>query len=144
MRTLPVDSEERKRIPLVGGCLRYFPAALAGVAAWSRKGNDKHNPGEPLHWSRGKSSDHDECIIRHTLDLEDLQAEYERNGSRGELLVELMLEEHDARCWRALAASQEFREKHGRAPLAPGARLPDPIPLLSEDENCVPSFLRAE
>jgi hypothetical protein len=44
--TLPTDSTERKNIPIVSGCLDYAPAALAGMARWSKVGNDKHNPGQ--------------------------------------------------------------------------------------------------
>ena len=65
---LPKDSAERKGVPLAQGCLFYFPDALAAVAELSRKGNDKHNPGQPLHWSREKSSDHLDCIARHLVD----------------------------------------------------------------------------
>lgn len=141
--TLPADSGERKGIPLVAGCLRYFPAALAGVARWSKLGNDKHNPGQVLHHARGKSSDHEECIVRHTLDLHDLQAAYERDPTHANgHLIQAMLDEYDARAWRALAASQEFREKHGLAPLAPGARLPTEFPLLTDDVTDIPVFLR--
>src|ERR1700722_11536324 len=50
--TLPTDSNERKTYPVLSGCVKYFPAALAGVAKISKLGNDKHNPGEPLHHAR--------------------------------------------------------------------------------------------
>lgn len=123
--TLPTDSEERKNIPLRGGCYNYFPAALIGVAQWSKRGNDKHNPGQPLHHARGKSMDHEECIERHGSDLADLLAQLERGAIAGGSLLQAILDEYDARAWRALAASQEFREKHGLAPLAPAARLPE-------------------
>ena len=62
---LPSGSNERKGIPIATGCLDYFPDALAEIARLSRIGNDKHNPGQPLHWSRGKSNDHPDCMIRH-------------------------------------------------------------------------------
>lgn len=62
---LPTEAKARKKIPLATGCLDYFPDALAAVAELSRIGNDKHNPGEPLHWSRGKSNDHPDCLLRH-------------------------------------------------------------------------------
>jgi hypothetical protein len=90
--------------------LDYFPAALAQVAILSRRGNEKHNPGEEMHHARGKSSDHADCILRHlaergTVDPED-----------GLL--------HDVKvAWRALAMLQERLEERG-APLARGARLP--------------------
>ena len=61
------DSAARKRVPLTTGCLDYFPDALKAVARLSLIGNDKHNPGQPLHWSRGKSNDHLDCAGRHLL-----------------------------------------------------------------------------
>lgn len=65
---ITADSKERKDVPLYSGCLAYFPDALAEVARLSRAGNDKHNPGQPLHWSRDKSNDHLDCIARHLVD----------------------------------------------------------------------------
>ena len=65
---LPTDSAARKRIPIVTGVLDYFPDAIAAIAEVSFVGNEKHNPGEPLHWSRGKSPDHADCIGRHLLE----------------------------------------------------------------------------
>lgn len=47
----------RKQIPL--------------LALISKEGNDKHNPGEPLHHARGKSMDHGDCLLRHLMDLQD-------------------------------------------------------------------------
>lgn len=122
--TLPTDSEERKGIPLLSGCVNYFPAALAGVARWSKIGNDKHNPGEPLHHARGKSMDHGDCILRHTMDLGDMMA---RKAIFTEEQKRAILDEVDARSWRALADAQRIHEMFG-APLAPAARLPEPLP----------------
>lgn len=67
--TLPTDSQERKDTPIYSGVLAYFPLALAEIAKLSKAGNDKHNPGQPLHWSRGKSNDHADCIARHLLEV---------------------------------------------------------------------------
>lgn len=66
--SLPTDSAARKRIPIATGLLDYFPDALAAVANVSFVGNEKHNPGQPLHWSREKSADHADCIGRHLLE----------------------------------------------------------------------------
>lgn len=118
--TLPDVSELRKDIPLLSGCLRYFPAALAGVARWSRIGNAKHNPGQPLHWARGKSGDHGDCILRHLMDLQDLHAAVERGELKPFASIERILDEADALAWRALALSQELHEQCG-APIAPSA-----------------------
>ena len=60
-----LTSAERKDTPMATGVLDYFPDALAAVARHSKAGNDKHNPGQPLHWSREKSTDHADCILRH-------------------------------------------------------------------------------
>lgn len=73
---LPEDSKARKDMPMYSGVLAYFPLALAAIAKHSKESNDKHNPGEPLHWSREKSSDHMDCVVRHAADysLGDQQA----------------------------------------------------------------------
>lgn len=118
--TLPTDSNERKAVPLFSGCIKYFPAALAGVARLSKKGNDKHNAGQELHHARGKSMDHADCIVRHLTDVADLLAKLERGE---EMSKEQLLEEASSLVWRALAFSQELHEKHDGAPMAPGAKL---------------------
>jgi hypothetical protein len=127
--TLPLDSAARKDIPSSTGLDDYAPAALAGIAAHSKRGNDKHNPGQPLHHARGKSGDHFNCIRRHMTDIRDIEAYLERYGDRLHQeskadLVKTLLQEYDALGWRSVIASQEAYEKHGNAPLAPAARLP--------------------
>lgn len=116
--TLPTDSAERKNYPLLSGCLKYFPAALAAIARVSKLGNDKHNPGQPMHHARGKSGDHGDCILRHLMDTEDLLAALRR----GEGTSEQVLLEASQLAWRALAYSQELHEQLAGAPLAPGAQ----------------------
>lgn len=64
----PHDSESRKLYPVGTGVLDYFPDALLAIARVSHEGNAQHNPGQPLHWSRGKSDDHADALIRHFLD----------------------------------------------------------------------------
>lgn len=102
---LPLDSVARKEIPVFSGVLAYFPLAIAAVARLSKRGNDKHNPGQPLHWSRDKSQDHEDCIARHLLDvdvLDDTTGEYEDAVSLA---------------WRALAKLQLLEEDRlGKAP----------------------------
>lgn len=98
-RVLPDVSEIRENYPLWDGLMAYFPAALCEVARWSKVGNDKHNPGEPLHWSREKSTDHKNKIIRHLLD-----AEKKVDGD---------FYEATALAWRSLALLQELLEKDG-------------------------------
>ncbi len=107
--------EDRKRIPLASGVFDYFPDALVEVAKVSFVGNEKHNPGEPLHWSRGKSNDHPDAMLRHFKD-------------RGKMDPENKLRHSAEMAWRALAILQEELETAG-APLARGARLLEkPLP----------------
>jgi hypothetical protein len=99
------DSVTRKATPIYSGVLRYFPDALAAVARLSKAGNDKHNPGEPLHWSRGKSNDHGDCLVRHQLEPEQMDPE------TGELHATSV-------AWRALAQLQLLEEARRLAALA--------------------------
>lgn len=104
---LPTDAKERKNVPIGTGVLDYFPAALAEVAKVSFKGNEQHNPGEPLHWARQKSTDQSDTIIRHYME-------------RGGIDVDGM--RHSAKlAWRALALLQLELEEAG-APKARGAK----------------------
>lgn len=128
--TLPTDSAARKDVPVFSGVLKYAPAALAGVARISKAGNDKHNPGQPLHHARGKSNDHGDCIVRHTMDVADIEAAIERreipfspacDAAYREQCAAILAEASQL-AWRALMWSQELHEKYGGAPLAPGAR----------------------
>lgn len=65
---LPTTAAERKAIPIYSGFVKYFPLAIAAVAELSRKGNDQHNPGKPLHWDRSKSGDEMDAQMRHIVD----------------------------------------------------------------------------
>lgn len=108
MNTLPQDAEARKAAPMAEGLLYYFPAALAEVARVSKRGNDQHNPGQPLHWARGKSTDHADCILRHLTDAGTVDADGQRHTAKV--------------AWRALALLQEELEREG-APIARNARV---------------------
>ena len=107
-RILPSDSAERKNVPMCSGLLDYFPDALAEVAHISYLGNEKHNPGEPIHWARGKSMDHADCIIRHLTE----RGSCDPSGIR-----------HSAQmAWRALALLQQELEDELKLSLPRGAR----------------------
>lgn len=119
--TLPSDSAERKKYPVLSGFVKYFPAAIAEVARISHEGNEKHNPGQELHWARGKSTDHGDCIIRHTIDLEDLKSVI-ATGFVVREVVDMAIAEAACRAWRAMAELQELCEVHKGAPTAPGVK----------------------
>lgn len=65
--TLPTEAALRKQYPVATGVLDYFPDAILAVAHVSWVGNEQHNPGEPLHWARDKSTDQDDTTIRHFM-----------------------------------------------------------------------------
>lgn len=58
----------RKATPIARGVLDYFPDAIAAVAHVSYIANEQHNPGEEMHWNRGKSRDHADALVRHLLE----------------------------------------------------------------------------
>lgn len=91
----------RKGRPLFSGVLMYFPDALLSIAEHSKRGNDVHNPGQPLHWSKDKSKDHADCIARHLVDI----------GPNWDALDEETQSLHaTALAWRALALLQTVLE----------------------------------
>lgn len=89
---LPTDAAARKATPMATGVLDYFPLALAEVARLSKAGNDQHNPGQPLHWDKTKSTDHADCIVRHLIDRGTFDNDRQRHSAKV--------------AWRALALLQ--------------------------------------
>lgn len=90
--SLPTDHASRKSTPMCRGLLDYFPLACAEVARLSMAANEQHNPGEPMHWAREKSTDHADCVVRHLVD----RGKLDKDGMR-----------HTAKvAWRALALLQ--------------------------------------
>ena len=65
--TLPTGAAERKQYPVASGVLDYFPDAIVAISNLSQRGNDQHNPGQPLHWAREKSGDESDTMLRHFL-----------------------------------------------------------------------------
>ena len=91
----------RKEVPLYSGVIKYFPNALKEVAKVSKTGNDQHNPGQPLHWAREKSTDQLDALMRHLVDYANGE-EFDIDGMR-----------HLAKiCWRSLAQLELDIEKN--------------------------------
>lgn len=101
---LTEDDKERGEFPMFDGLLAYFPNALAEVSRVSKIGNDQHNPGQPMHWARGKSTDHENKIARHLLDSGGVDARGVRHSAR--------------LAWRALALLQEELERETGCPMS--------------------------
>lgn len=94
---LPINADERKALSIYSGVLRYFPDALAEVARCSKKGNDQHNPGLPLHWDRSKSTDELDALTRHLVEAGTIDTDGIRHSAKV--------------AWRALANLQKEIEK---------------------------------
>jgi hypothetical protein len=88
------DKTARKGMPLHSGLFKYFPDALLAIAEVSRICNEQHNPGEPLHWERSKSTDHLDSAARHMLEAGSLDTDGTRHTAKAawRLLAELQLE----------------------------------------------------
>jgi hypothetical protein len=104
---LPVDSKARKNLPVATGVVDYFPDALVAIAELSRIGNDKHNPGKPLHWARGKGGNNADELMRHFIERGTVDQD---DGVRHSVKV----------AWRALALLQ--LEIEGAKAVIPGAK----------------------
>src|SRR6185437_2901737 len=119
MAQLPSNAQERKGIPITTGVLDYFPDALAEIAKVSKAGNDQHNPGQPLHWDKSKSTDHADCIGRHLIERGTVDTDGQRHSAK--------------LAWRALALLQteleqcRTSEKRTDLPSTPNAGSPIPV-----------------
>ena len=99
--TLPTEAAERKKYPIATGCFDYFPDALAAIANVSWAGNEQHNPGEPLHWARGKSTDEPDTMLRHFSQRGTLDTDGKRHTAKA--------------AWRMLAILQKEIEEDQKA-----------------------------
>lgn len=115
--SLPDDDAKRGEYPMADGLLDYFPNALAEVSKVSKIGNDQHNPGQPMHWARDKSTDHANKILRHLVD----RGRFDGRGVR-----------HTARlAWRALAMLQDELEAEEGFPRSRASKTSEPAPAAA-------------
>lgn len=99
--TIPTDPKERKTYPIASGFFDYFPDAIAAVAHLSYVANEQHNPGEPLHWAREKSTDEADTLLRHFAERGTLDTDKIRHSTKV--------------AWRALAMLQKEIEREQAA-----------------------------
>lgn len=95
--SLPTEAKARKNFPIATGVLDYFPDALVALAEISKAGNDQHNPGLPLRWSRDKSGDESDTCIRHFLQRGTIDTDGMRHTAKA--------------AWRMLALLQKEIER---------------------------------
>jgi hypothetical protein len=112
--SLPTDPAKRADYPMANGLLDYFPNALAEVSRLSKVANDQHNPGQRMHWSRGKSTDHANKIVKHLVDRGKLDTDGVRHSAKV--------------AWRALALLQEELERDEDYPMPRNAWIDPPPP----------------
>lgn len=92
-----LSSAERKECAVARGVFAYFPDAIALVARHSVRMNEKHNPGQSVHWSRDKSTDHEDCKARHLIatainpDVRDADGAYEKVCKAWRALADLQI-----------------------------------------------------
>jgi hypothetical protein len=98
--SLPTDSQERKRIPIYTGLIKYFPDAVAEVARVSLIGNQQHHPDKPLHWDRNKSTDELDALARHLVEAGKIDSDGVRHSAKV--------------AWRALANLQKELENSNK------------------------------
>lgn len=123
-----VDAATIRKMQPVGTVGReYFPLADRARAAVAWVGNEKHNPGEPLHWARGKSDDHLDAMIRHATESEDWDTVALPDGRVFQIL-------HAAEAaWRASALAQIVAEKYGGEVI----RVINPTPTKLSDADAL-------
>lgn len=118
---LPNDPAGRKGVPLYSGAIRYFPAALAGVARCSVAGSKQHHGSAELYHDRSKSGDEADAMLRHLLESEV------GDGVDTDGVLHI-----DKFAWRALSLAQKYHERRD-APVSPAARNVAPR-IVSESE----------
>lgn len=91
--------EDRKKIPIASGVIKYFPKAIKEVAKVSFEGNVQHGNGVDLIWDRSKSADHEDALCRH---LTDYLSGEEVDSDRLPHLAKV--------AWRALASLEIYLE----------------------------------
>lgn len=89
---LPTDPEDRKAAPICRGALDYFPLAIAEIARLSLAATLQHHPDKPMHWDRAKSTDHEDCLVRHLIERGTIDTDGQRHTAKA--------------AWRALALLQ--------------------------------------
>lgn len=128
--TLPADPTERKALQLYTFMFQYFPDAWLEVVRIARIGNEQHNPGEPLHWARDKSTDQMNAAFNHVFDYGlgakvDADGGYHLAKAVWRLMAQLQL---DIERTRDIAGANQYAEALQRPssanysyPLPPGA-----------------------
>lgn len=102
--SLPSEDRLRKQVRAFMGFVKYFPDAIAMCAILSKVANDQHNPGQPMHWAKEKSTEELDSLMNHLIDI----------ASKGELSQDADgIYDAVKVFWRAGANLQRLADKHG-------------------------------
>jgi phage tail protein X len=101
---IPTDDKLRKQIRAFQGFVKYFPDATAAVALLSKIANEQHNPGEPMHWAKEKSTEELDSLMNHLIDIA-CKGELSRDSDGILDAVKI--------AWRGMANLQRLLDKHG-------------------------------
>lgn len=99
-RTAVYVTENRKKMPVYTGVIKYFPNAMKYVSRISQAGNDQHHPDKPLHWDKSKSFDHEDALVRHLIDHSHQPVDDDGMLHLGKV------------AWRALAALETYLNEY--------------------------------
>ena len=121
MTEFPTDDKARKRAQAWTYLTEYFPDSFLAELEVAIAGNEQHNPGEPLHWAREKSTDQMNTAFRHMWDHEmgttrDVDGKYHLAKAIWRLKAELQLTieaerqsmEHDSPGWQNQTEDEGF------------------------------------
>lgn len=79
---IPEDDAERACYPIGTYLTEYCPNALLALSKHSYEANEKHNPGEEIHWARDKSIGSINRIFRHLFEFAWHYGRGEKDKSR--------------------------------------------------------------
>ena len=79
---IPEDDEERAKYPIGTYTTEYCPNAIVALARHSFEANEKHNPGEEIHWAKEKSVGSINRVFRHLFEFAWHHARGERRKAK--------------------------------------------------------------
>jgi hypothetical protein len=124
------DKTRKGEWPVWDYMFKYFPLAWLEEVRVAVLGNKQHNPGQPLHWAREKSTDQLNTAFRHQFDYAEAKARgvvvpRDRDG-KAQLAQAI---------WRLKAQLQLDLEEEARQ--RAGAPVPSPLPDDSIERTCL-------
>ena len=114
------DKERKGRWPVWDYLFKYFPLAFLEEVRVAVIGNEQHNPGQPLHWAREKSTDQLNTALRHQFDYAKLKAEgviVPRDAKGNAVLAQAI--------WRLKAQLQRDLESEAEVKAASAQEVPE-------------------